>query len=201
MLRIASRADRLNMRRNAAKQGRPPGETDQTSEMGLLARLLGARPEAVRPLYDAIVARARAPCWYVDGAVPDTIDGRFDMVAAVLSLVLLRLEDAPEGAEPAARLAEAFIADMDGQLRQIGIGDIIVGKHIGRMMGMLGGRLGAYRDGLAAGDIGPALVRNIYRGETPDSAALAHVRDNLIALHATLREAPVDSLVAGALPA
>jgi cytochrome b pre-mRNA-processing protein 3 len=169
--------------------------------MGLLARLFGARPEAVRPLYESIVARAREPHWYVEGAVPDTVDGRFDMVGAVLSLVLLRMEDMPEGARPAARLAEAFIADMDGQLRQIGIGDIVVGKHIGRMMGMLGGRLGAYRDGLAAGDIGPALVRNVYRGDAPGDAALAHVRDRLMALQAKLSETPLDSLVAGALPA
>src|SRR3546814_2060072 len=66
---------------------------------------------------------------------------------------------------------------MDGQLREIGIGDIIVGKHIGRMMSMLGGRLGAYRAGLAEGDLAPALVRNLYRGTAPAPAALAHTRD------------------------
>src|SRR3546814_9204461 len=68
---------------------------------------------------------------------------------------------------------------MDGQLREIGIGDIIVGKHIGRMMSMLGGRLGAYRAGLAEGDLAPALVRNLYRGTAPAPAALAHTRDRL----------------------
>src|SRR5205823_30948 len=72
-----------------------------------------------------------------------------------------------------AHLTERFVDDMDGQLRQMGIGDIVVGKHIGKMMSMLGGRLGAYRDGLAAGDLAPALVRNLYRGEAPASAALA----------------------------
>jgi len=168
--------------------------------MGFLARLMGARPEAARPLYDAIVARARQTHWYLAGAVPDTVDGRFDMVAAILSLVLLRLEQAPEGAEPAARLTEAFIDDMDGQLRQIGIGDIVVGKHIGKMMGMLGGRLGAYRDGLAASDIGPALVRNLYRGEAPGAAALAHVRETLVKLNAALQPVAIDALLAGSLP-
>ncbi|WP_204310223.1 ubiquinol-cytochrome C chaperone family protein, partial [Enterobacter cloacae] len=72
-------------------------------------------------------------------------------------------------------LTEVFIDDMDGQLRQIGIGDIVVGKHVGKMMGMLGGRLGAYREALAAGGFDEALVRNLYRGEAPAPAALAHV--------------------------
>ena len=137
--------------------------------LGLLNRLFGRQPqEPTFLLYNAVVLRAREPHWYLEGRVPDTVDGRFDMVAAVLSAVLIRLEAEPAGAEPAARLAERFVEDMDGQLREIGIGDIVVGKHIGRMMSMLGGRLGAYRDGLAAGDLAPALVRNLYRGAAPD---------------------------------
>ena len=146
--------------------------------MGWFGRLLGEKRDEALPLYNAVVgARARGRIGIVEGAVPDTVDGRFDMIAALLAIVMLRLETEPAGGEPAARLAERFVDDMDGQLREIGIGDIIVGKHIGKMMGMLGGRLGAYRDGLAAGDIAPALVRNLYRGEAPDDAALAHVRD------------------------
>ena len=101
---------------------------------------------------------------------PTRVDGRFDMIAAVLAMVMLRLEGDPAGVPGATHLAEAFVDDMDPQLREIGIGDLLVGKHIGRMMGMLGGRLGAYRDGLAAGDLKPALVRNLYRGEAPGDA-------------------------------
>jgi cytochrome b pre-mRNA-processing protein 3 len=89
---------------------------------------------------------------------------------------------------------------MDGQLREIGIGDIIVGKHIGRMMSMLGGRLGAYREGLAAGDIAPALLRNVYRGVAPDDAALEHVRGSAMAFHAELAAMPIDQLLSGELP-
>ncbi len=119
--------------------------------MGWFGRLLGEKHDEALPLYTAVVQRARAEHWYRDGQVPDTVDGRFDMIAAVLALVMLRMESEPSGGEPAARLAERFVDDMDGQLRELGIGDIIVGKHIGRMMSMLGGRLGAYRDGLAIG--------------------------------------------------
>jgi cytochrome b pre-mRNA-processing protein 3 len=169
--------------------------------LGLIDRLFGKRaPAAQDGLYRAVVARARLPHWYVEGAVPDTIDGRFDMVAAVLAMVLLRLETAPEGAEPAARLAERFIEDMDGQLRQIGIGDLVVGKQVGKMMGMLGGRLGAYRDGLAAGDLKPALVRNLYRGNAPEDAALAHVEAALTDFRARLDGVAIDALAAGEMP-
>lgn len=170
--------------------------------MGLLGRLFGRRDEtATLPLYEAVVARAREPHWYERGGVADTVDGRFDMVVAVLSLVLIRLEDDDaEGAEPAARLAERFVDDMDGQLRQIGIGDITVGRHIGKMMSMLGGRLGAYREGLRGGDLEGAITRNLYRGEVPSPAALAHARNALAALHERLKVVPIPRLVAGDLP-
>src|SRR3546814_6450993 len=69
---------------------------------------------------------------------------------------------------------------MDGQLRQIGIGDMIVGKHIGRMMSALGGRLSAYRSGLGAGEsLEDALVRNLYRGNAPAPDQLEHVANGL----------------------
>ncbi len=157
------------------------------ASLSWLGRLLGEKSDAALPLYEAVVARARQPHWYLDGAVPDTVDGRFDMVAAILSAVLLRLEEEPAGAKPAARLAERFVEDMDGKLRERGIGDIVVGKHIGRMMAMLGGRLGAYRDGWAAGDIRPALTRNLYREAPVEPAALDHVAGALDAWHAQLR--------------
>jgi cytochrome b pre-mRNA-processing protein 3 len=167
--------------------------------MGFFDRFKAKRDESAA-LYAAVVARARAPHWYVAGAVPDSIDGRFDMIAAVLAMVMLRLESDPAGAPAATHLTEAFVDDMDPQLREIGIGDLVVGKQIGRMMGMLGGRLGAYRDGLAAGDLKPALVRNLYRGEAPDDAALAHVERELLALHEAIVGVGVDRLIAGDLP-
>jgi cytochrome b pre-mRNA-processing protein 3 len=167
--------------------------------MGFLDRFRTKRGEATA-LYAAVVARARQPHWYLDGQVPDTVDGRFDMIAAVLAMVMLRLEREEAGVAPSTFLAEAFVDDMDPQLREIGIGDILIGKHIGRMMGMLGGRLGAYRDGLAAGDVRPALIRNLYRGVGPEAAALAHVDAALTTLRERLATTPVAALVAGDLP-
>jgi cytochrome b pre-mRNA-processing protein 3 len=158
--------------------------------------------DALTPLYHAVVREGRTPGWYAEGGVPDTIDGRFDMIAAVLTLVLLRLEAADEpGRAPSALLTELFIADMDGQLRQIGIGDLVVGKHIGKMMGMLGGRLTAYRDAFAeGGDLHGALERNLWRGVPPGEAAEHYAVDRLTRLRAALTQLPLDALLAGVLP-
>ena len=173
----------------------------EVTTLGWLKSLFGGRDRtAALPLYDAVIARARQPHWYLDGAVPDTLDGRFDMVAAVLAMVQLRLETDPAGAEPSAMLTERFVDDMDAQVRQIGFGDMVVGKHVGRMMGMLGGRLGAYRDGIAQGTLDAALVRNLYRGEAPDPQAVAHVRGALLALHTALADTSIDALMEGRLP-
>ncbi|WP_326524972.1 ubiquinol-cytochrome C chaperone family protein [Sphingomonas sp.] len=168
--------------------------------MGLIDRLFGRKDDAAA-LYAGIVERARRPHWYEDGDVADTIDGRFDMIAAVLTLTLLRIERDPAGDRLGVALAERFVDDMDPQLREIGIGDIVVGKHIGRMMSMLGGRLGAYRDGLAAGSIDEALVRNLYRDAHPGEPALAHVRDALLRFDTALATTPLDALAKGELPA
>lgn len=169
--------------------------------MSFWARLTGrGGADEGQALYDAVVARGREPDWYVAGGVPDTIDGRFDMIAAVLALVLIRLERDPVAAAASAWVTERFIADMDGQLRQIGIGDVVVGKHIGKMMGMLGGRLGAYRDALTAGDLRPALVRNLYRGDAPEPAALEHAATRLAGFDRALSEAETAAIVAGVLP-
>ncbi len=172
--------------------------------MSLLDRLFHRQPDprlVMQPLYQVIVHRGRAVHWYVEGAVPDTLDGRFDMIAAILSLVLLRLEQADLRHE-SVWLTELFVNDMEAQLRQIGIGDIVVGKHIGRMMSALGGRLSAYREGLAAGgDMNAALRRNLYRGEPAADEAVADVEARLRAFAAQLDAIEPARLLAGELPA
>lgn len=171
--------------------------------MGLFERFRRRDREAAAPLYAAVVAKAREPHWYLAGAVPDTLDGRFDMVAAVLAMVMLRIEAEPEGDMAAAALAtdltERFVDDMDAQVRQIGFGDIVVGKHVGRMMGMLGGRLGAYRTALPTGDLSEPLIRNLWRGEAPAPEASSYVSTQLQHFHAALRDLPLSALREGRL--
>jgi cytochrome b pre-mRNA-processing protein 3 len=170
--------------------------------MSLFQRIFGEKQQRapLQPLYDAIVAKGREPAWYRDGQVPDTLDGRFDMVAAILSLVLLRLEKEGEAArDQSVLLTEIFINDMDGTLRQIGIGDYVVGKHVGRMMGALGGRLGAFREALAAGSLGEAVTRNIFHEAPPSDAAVAFVAEGLARFATALDALPAADIVAGRL--
>jgi cytochrome b pre-mRNA-processing protein 3 len=152
------------------------------------------------PLYAAIVAEGRDPFWYREGDVPDTIDGRFDMIAAVMALVLLRLEAEGEaGRGPSVLLTESFIDDMDASLRQIGIGDYVVGKHVGRMMSALGGRLAAFREARAAGSLEHAVRRNVFHESPPSDAALAAVSARLGRLAEGLDAAGLDTLFGGHL--
>jgi cytochrome b pre-mRNA-processing protein 3 len=167
----------------------------------LLSRTEGR--SALIPLYRAIIAEARQPVWYAQGKAPDTLDGRFDMVAAITTLVLLRFEHLGEaGKYPSVMLTEIFVDDMEGQLREDGVGDVTVGKHIGRMMAALGGRIAAYRAGLAeGGDLPAALIRNIWRGETPPADGLVLIESRIRATAAGLATCGLDDLIAGKLTA
>ena len=172
--------------------------------MSFLQRIFGKRNrrEPLQPLYRAIVAAARAPAWYREGRVPDTIDGRFDMIAAVTALVLIRLEGEGEaGQRPSVLLTEIFIADMDESLRQVGIGDYVVGKHVGRLMGALGGRLTAFRNAIVKGaSFEPAVRRNIFHESPPSEDAVAIASKRLESFHAGLGGLGMAELLAGRLP-
>jgi cytochrome b pre-mRNA-processing protein 3 len=173
--------------------------------VSFLSQLFGGQAKgraALRPLYDAVVRIARQPDWYRAGGVPDTIDGRFEMVASVLTLVLLRLEaEAERTRRETVVLTELFIDDMDGSLRQLGIGDLVVGKQVGKLMGVLGGRLGAFRAGLADGDLAGPVRRNIFREAPPSEDAVRFVADRLEQLAARLRAIPLAPLLVGEIRA
>ena len=155
----------------------------------------------MQPLYAAIVAEGRRLEWYEAGGVPDTLDGRFDMIAAIFSLVQIRLEQEKGNEQNIAWLVEHFVTDMDGQIRQIGINDVVVGKHIGKMMGALGGRLVAYREALlGGGNLQQSLSRNIYRGEPVEQSALEFTARNLSEFYDALVASDIESLLAGNLP-
>ena len=168
-----------------------------------MSRIFGRtdRRQALLPLYQAIVALARDPSWYREGRVADSIDGRFDLVAAITVLVLLRLEDEGEAArESSVLLTELFIADMDASLREIGIGDYVVGKHVGRLMGALGGRLGAFREARASGEFGPAVRRNIFHEAPPSDEAAAWVTGRIARIAGGLDGLALADLLAGEVP-
>ena len=174
-----------------------------SASLSLLQRIFGDNREraALAPLYRAIVAAGRDPAWYEDGGVPDTIDGRFDVLAALTALVLLRIEAEGEaGRGPTVLLTEIFVDDMDATLRQIGIGDYVVGKHIGRMMSALGGRLGAFRDAGEDGPLAEAVRRNVFHDSPPADPALDFVARRLETFRRALAETPLSSLYDGKVP-
>jgi cytochrome b pre-mRNA-processing protein 3 len=136
--------------------------------MNLLSRLFHREPdpkEALRPLWHQLVKVARTRELYAECGVADTLDGRFDMLSTVLAVAMLRMERDEATLPASARLTELFVDDMDGQLREAGIGDPTVGKQLGQLVSALGGRCGALREALAQAD-DAALVAALERNMT-----------------------------------
>ena len=169
--------------------------------MKLLDRLFRAAP-ATPPrlaLWHAIVGEARDARWYRELGVADTVEGRFDMITLALAVVLLRIEREGDGASSIA-LTELFIEDMDSQLRQSGVGDLMVGKHVGKLMATLGGRIGALRDALPVG--GAALAEAVGRNATlVEGASAEPLAEELLRLHAQIEQVPTEALLTGSLSA
>lgn len=137
------------------------------------------KPESsATKLYAAAVAQARQPGFYIERGVPDSLDGRFDMLVLHVFLVLRRLSGlGTPGQAIAQELSDIVFADMDGNLREIGVGDLGVGKKIKAMAKAFFGRLTVYEAALNAGDDGDltdALTRNLYGTVAqPDPANVA----------------------------
>lgn len=123
--------------------------------------------DAGAALYMAAVDQARAEPLYTRVGVPDTVEGRFEMVSLHVYLVLRRLKG--EGAQAdkvGQKLFDAMFQNMDDSLRELGVGDLSVGKKIRKLAENFYGRVGAYEDALAdsaeSGDLAKALGRNIF---------------------------------------
>ncbi len=163
--------------------------------------LFRKRDDRADSLYAAVVAAARSPWFYSHGAVPDTVDGRFDMVALIIAVVLVRLEQTGEPTMAVRqRLRELFVDDMDQSVREMGVGDLSVGRHVKKMMGALDGRLIAYRPALAASDqpaMMAALERNLYRGEPASNHAPDMVAECILQFYDRLARLSDDQVIAG----
>lgn len=148
------------------------------------------------PLYASVVAEVRRLDWYREAGVPDTMDGRFAVLATLLALADLRLGAGGDTARALApRLTELFVADMDAQLREAGIGDPTLGRQIRGMVGALAGRIERWR-----GEPGDGAIRaSLYRGEEPDPAALAAAARMIGNWRERLEGADDSALAAGAL--
>lgn len=142
-----------------------------------------AENSTIALLYGMIVAQARSAAFYADYGVPDTVQGRFDLIVLHLVLLLRRLARNDGAARGLAgrtlgqRLFDTFCRDLDGNLREMGIGDLAVPKHMRRFAEAFYGRQAAYLAALDAADerdFENALARNILRhGGIGEGARLA----------------------------
>ncbi|WP_288426886.1 ubiquinol-cytochrome C chaperone family protein [uncultured Agrobacterium sp.] len=130
--------------------------------------------------YNTLTAAARQPGFYLHMGVPDTVMGRFEMLAVVMILYFRRTKSsATSGQEIAQEIVDAFFQDLDHSMRELGIGDQGVPKRMKKFAGMFYGRLESYAaaiDGADEDALAAALRRNIYpqADETaPDMRALA----------------------------
>ena len=143
-----------------------------------LKRLFGGipfEPESVA-LYSTAVTQARQPVFYNGWGVPDTVDGRFDMVTLHVYLILHRLKGQGDEAEALAQaLFDTMFKDMDNNLRVMGVSDMRIGNRVKDLAQRLYGRADAYDKGLAADDgtLEDALKRNAFQGTDGDVAAMA----------------------------
>ena len=151
------------------------------------------RPQAYAA-YTSIVAHARAPDFFTRLDVPDTLDGRYEMIALHMFLVLNRLKaEHDETAEYAQALFDAMFADLDRGLREMGATDMGVGKRVKEMAKGFYGRIAAYEKGLEGDDLtlSEALKRNLYGTVQPRAEAVATVGRYMRSQAKTLARQPI----------
>ena len=164
----------------------------------LFARLT-PRPAPGAPLFDAAVAIARRPHWYVQGEIADTVDGRFAVLATVLALITVRLEQGHASARAlSAALVERFVDVMDAEHRQMGVSDPSLGKQVRKLVGSLANRVELWRDALArdGGHVEPVRA-SLFRGAPPSEEALAHGAASTQALWSRLSQADDETVALG----
>ncbi len=139
--------------------------------MKIFNRLFGrnAEQETAARLYDAVVEQSRLPVFYTACAVPDTVDGRFDLIILNAFLVFHRLRDEPEMKGLSQAMFDLMFQDMDRSLREMGVGDLGVPKRMKHMLKSFYGRTASYDEALARNDDDESLVmalqRNVYRSD------------------------------------
>ena len=169
----------------------------------LIARVLqgpGATKEVATKLFGRLVAQARARVFYEQLGVPDSVDGRFDMVALHTFLVFQRLRGQGDRAAILSQaLYDTLINDFEASLRQLGAGDVGVGKRIRVMTEALQGRIKAYETALAGSqlDLEGALRRNLYGTTDPDMDAVRAVANYLRRGKELADSQPVDRILRG----
>lgn len=170
----------------------------------LFARLFQRhrRERTIAALYGAIVAQARQPVFFTDLAVPDTLEGRFEMVALHAWLVMRRLAmGGRRTADFNQALFDYMFVDMDFSLRELGASDMKIGDKVKDLASHYYGRVDAYDAGIKATDdpsvLESAVDRNLYGSTLPDSDQVKAMAAYIRRQWAHLESFPFDRLLAG----
>jgi cytochrome b pre-mRNA-processing protein 3 len=152
--------------------------------------------------YQRVVEQALQPVFFTDYRVPDTLDGRFELICLHAYLYLNRLRtERPQANRLCQSFFDRMFADFDRSLREMGTGDLSVGRHVKRMARAFYGRILAYEEGLAGGDgpLAAAISRNIF-GTVPNPTPTAGAMANYLrAAVRGLASQPASELLAGRL--
>jgi len=153
--------------------------------MGILAFFgLKKFDAGVYKLYGQIVAQARLVDFYTTYGVADTVNGRFDLISLHAYIVMRRLKEiGEEGRQLSQDLFDIMFADMDKNIREMGVGDLSVGKKIKALAKSFYGRIKAYDDGIAEiedATLGDSLKRNLYHDQEPTDQQVQFMVDYVL---------------------
>lgn len=161
-----------------------------------------SRPEGPEAdLYESIVARSRDPIFYQSFGVPDTVEGRYELLVLHGYAVMSRLKECGEEAEALnQRLFDLVFSDMDDNLRELGVSDLKVGVKVKKLAQAFYGRAVAYENGLAADDraeLDDAIARNVFGTADPAEGHVGAMADYLRTTVDRLAGQPIKELLAG----
>lgn len=158
-------------------------------------------------LFTLIVEQARSPYFYTEWQVADTLDGRFDLIILHLSLVINRLEETSSEDKQVALmvryLQEVLFDNMDMSLRELGVGDMSVGKKVKIMAEAYYGRKAAYAKAIHSGEqdqqLRQVIMRNIYRESAPEEGILEKFTSYVAGQEAVLSAQSEKNILSGAV--
>lgn len=173
-----------------------------TTMGSLLSKMLnpGEPSQIADKLFARLVAQARQPDFFRELGVPDTMDGRFEMIALHAFLIFQRLKGQGDKAAAVAQmLYDNLIKDMEASLRQLGVGDAGVGKRVRALTEALHGRIKAYETALGGSqiDMEGALRRNLYGTIDPDMDTVRAVGNYLRRAKESADTQPIDRVLRG----
>jgi len=166
----------------------------------LFARLTG-EPRRGQAIFAVAVTEARRPHWFVQGEVPDTLNGRFAVLATITALIMVRLErEGPAGEQTSVALTERLVESLDTEIREMGVGDPTLGKQVRKLVGAVSARVDRWRALLQTdADWTDEIRRSMYLDEPANPNAVTYSESELRRMWRQFNDASIDRLSDGRL--